>query len=73
VRHFEFWQQYDAFNVIDVFLIEIPMFPLSLVKIEIRQIVKKHSRVSKFQKAAAAILNCGYLDFSTTPMCSKSK
>jgi len=38
VRHFEFWQL-CIFNVIDVFLIEVPMLPLSLVKIG--QIVKK--------------------------------
>jgi len=38
VYHFEFWQLY-IFNVIDVFLIKVPMFQLSLVKIG--QIIKK--------------------------------
>jgi len=46
VRHFEFLYQ-CIFNVIDTFLIEVPMFPLSLVKIG--QIVYKWQQLFEIQ------------------------
>jgi len=69
-RHLEFLQL-NISDVIDMFQIKVPMLPLILVTIG--QIVKKGRSFSKSKMAAATILNYGYLDFSTSPMCSKSK
>jgi len=46
VSHFEFWQL-CIFSKIDMFLIEVPMFPLTLV--QIGQIVKKWQTFFKIQ------------------------
>jgi len=53
-----------------MFQTEVPMFPQILVMIG--QIVKKWQQFLKSKMAAAATLNYSYLDFSTSPMCSKS-
>jgi len=46
---------------------EVPMFPLSLVKIG--QIVKKWQQLFEIQKEAAAVLNYGYVDFFRRHRC----
>jgi len=52
-RHLEFVQLW-IFDVIDMFQIEVPMFPL--ISVTIGQIVKKWQQFSKSKMAVAAIL-----------------
>jgi len=64
VRHFEFWQL-GIFNVIDTFLMKVPMFPLSLVKIS--QIVKKWQQLLEIRDGDGRLLELWlrrYLDFA---------
>jgi len=69
-RHLEFYQICIS-DVINMFQIVVPMF--SQILVTIGQIVMNWQQFSKSKMAAAAILNNGYVDFSTSPVCFKSK
>jgi len=60
IRHFEFCQL-CIFNVIDVFLIEVPMFSLSLVKIG--QIIQKWQSCFEIQDGGGRHLELRILRF----------
>jgi len=58
-------------DVIGMFQVEVQMF--SIIVVKMGHILKKWQQFSKLMMSAAVILNCGYLDISTSPMCFKLK